>query len=109
MLCLSFHDMCQSSLADSERARGLEKSGSSHCGGDPPSPLHKRLSSFRTVKFQPPFSSWEKVYVKSYDCCRPMKVEWSLLNLSFSLLAKIPVILSLRFPGRVNKDVSSAW
>lgn len=49
------------------------------------------------------------MYVKSYDCCRPVKVEWSLLNLSFSLLAKIPINLSLRFPGRVNNDVSSAW
>lgn len=43
-------------LADPERAGGLENSGSSHCAGDPPNPLHKRLSFFRTFKISITFS-----------------------------------------------------
>lgn len=95
-------------FSHSERARGLEKSGSSHCGGDPLVLCTKDCPLLGQLNFSHLFPFEKRHYVK-YDCCRPIKVEWGILNLSFSVLGKMPVILSLRFPGRINKDFSSVW
>lgn len=44
VLCLPLQDVSEQ-LADPERVRGLEKPGSSSCGGDQPphKPMHRRL------------------------------------------------------------------
>lgn len=108
VLCLSFHDTCQSSLAILREPEVWRSQAPPTVGVTLLVLCTKDCPLLGQLNFSHLFPFEKRHYVK-YDCCRPIKVEWGILNLSFSVLGKMPVILSLRFPGRINKDFSSAW